>query len=60
MLVHEDSDAKLNLENFNDAEASKLMMEALEAEFLKKAVESEEYRNLLLDLALEAAERNLI
>jgi hypothetical protein len=60
LLVQEDSEAKLNLENCNDAEASKAMIEALEAQFLKKADESEEHRDLLLGLAQEAAERNVI
>jgi hypothetical protein len=60
LLVREDSEAKLDLENFNDAEAAKAMIEALEAQFLKKADESEEHRDLLLGLAQEAAERNVI
>jgi hypothetical protein len=36
------------------------MLEGLEAEFLKKAESSPEFRNLVIGLAEEAAQKNVI
>ena len=58
--MQENSEAKLSLEYFGDPEAMRLMMDSLEVEFLKKAEDCEDYRDLLLDLAQEAADRNVI
>jgi hypothetical protein len=60
LIVHEDSDAKLSFESFGNESESSKMLEELEVHVLANAAKNPEYRKIILELAQEAAEKNVI
>ena len=58
--MNEDSGVNFDIEAFNDEAAKSKMIEDMETELLAKAEASPAYRELVMGLVQEAAEKNII